>query len=491
MFYLNSNLSNRITVFFFTLLMALYSLPIVLTDRPYIDDLGRTLYGYTGWGANGRPLSDIVMQVMSFGGLLLDLSPLNQMLGIVLICLTLYFYCLKNFKNINTAGIFITIFLFLANPYYIENISYKYDSLPMALSMVMLILPFIIKNEHYASKILSIAFVFASLSFYQASIGLFAILTVIEIIANNIENGNKKVFLSIANRTMQLIIGFILYKILIAPNFVEGEYNLVHSQTIPLSQDSIHIVKDNIIQVYWFLNAYLVTVPLFLKIIVSCAISYSLISDCTALCKSSVKNNLLSILITLSSPVLVVFLALAPLVMLKNPVFAPRVLLALSGVIILYTYLILKNLKSPYIQSIIFIPVIWLSMVYSYAYSTSSKSQASLDTLISSSIFQEVTHYGRDFKYVNVNGVMPNASQLKISISKFPLMSKLIPIYLNYDWLWGAELLNHYGMNLQYKVLTKEQQDFICKGDKISKGGLYSLYAYNDILLIDFKNTKC
>lgn len=61
----------------FSFFIVLYVLPIILTGRLYIDDLGRTLYGYSGWGLNGRPLSDAIMQTMSLGGELLDLSPLN------------------------------------------------------------------------------------------------------------------------------------------------------------------------------------------------------------------------------------------------------------------------------------------------------------------------------------------------------------------------------------------------------------------------------
>lgn len=86
---------------------------------------------------------------------------------------------------------------------------------------------------------------------------------------------------------------------------------------------------------------------------------------------------------------------------------------------------------------------------------------------------------------------MPKAKQLTIAEKKLPLMSRLVPIYLSYDWVWGAELLNHYGMNFEFKALGNEKSSMICRGNLIAKGNLYSLYVYDDILIIDFLHTKC
>ncbi len=86
-------MSHRNKLFAFLMGMSLlYVLPVILADRPYIDDLGRSVLGYTWWGLNGRPLSDVVMIALSMGHPILDLSPLPLLLGITILSLTLAAY---------------------------------------------------------------------------------------------------------------------------------------------------------------------------------------------------------------------------------------------------------------------------------------------------------------------------------------------------------------------------------------------------------------
>lgn len=118
----------------------------------------------------------------------------------------------------------------------------------------------------------------------------------------------------------------------------------------------------------------------------------------------------------------------------------------------------LRNIKSPVILTFIFAPLVWISFVYSYSFSNASKSQSITDEIIATSVFQETSHHGFSLKYVTVNGEMPKSRQLLMAENKLPLMSKLVPVYLSHDWVWGAELLNHYGMNLEFKVLGSEKK---------------------------------
>ncbi|RTY56870.1 hypothetical protein EKL29_14495 [Pantoea sp. YU22] len=484
-------LTNRTVILLFSLLVCLYTLPIILTGRLYIDDLGRTLYGYAGWGLNGRPLSDVIMQAMSLGGELLDLSPLTQIISVFVLCLALYYYTRRNFTGISLAGAMTVSFLFIANPFYIENLSYKFDSLTMALSMVLLMLPYTVTEKKSINSLLSVILIIASLSLYQASIGLFAIMAVIEAAVVKSDRSNKEVFYSIAQRAIQLAVAFVLYKIFIASNFVKDDYNVTHSEMVKLSSDSIPVIIDNIHNLSWFLKSYLSTIPTTLRMVVVAAIAYSVLRMSFDLCREGYKKHIISILLVLFSPALVVILALIPLVILKSPVFAPRVLLALSGAIMLYGFMIFRSVKHPVILAVIFVPLVWINFVYSYSFASASRSQGETDRLIASSVFQDALHSGEAFKYVTVSGEMPKSRQLLIAENKLPLMSKLVPVYLNYDWVWGSELLNHYGMSLEFKVLGSEKSNLICKGRLVSKGNVYSLYSYNDILIIDFLNIKC
>ena len=63
----------------------IYILPIILANFYYIDDLGRSLRGYTDWNGNGRPLASLIAIVLSDGFPLMDVSPWIQILSVVVL----------------------------------------------------------------------------------------------------------------------------------------------------------------------------------------------------------------------------------------------------------------------------------------------------------------------------------------------------------------------------------------------------------------------
>jgi len=473
------------------ILLVMYCFPIIFTGRLYIDDLGRTLYGYTGWGLNGRPLSDMLMSALNYGTPLLDISPLNQILSVILLAGTLYFYAKTNFPTLSYISTTAIIFFFIANPFYIENLSYKYDSLTMSLSIITLIIPFIIRFNNAYDVILSITMIICSLSLYQASLGLFAILTVIELTTKFSKLGNKHILLRTLSRLLQITIGYVIYRIFIASKFVEGEYNLTHSKTLPLNIDSLVPFEKNLSNVLWYFNEWIASIPLFATITYALIFLISIIFIARDLYDDGLRKNALSFAILLSSPLLIFIFSFAPLLTLEFPVFAPRVLICFGGVLLYFSLIILRVIKNNHLKTLVCLPMLWVALYYSYSFSNASSSQRDIDSLISSSIYNDASHYGNEFKYVNIIGKMPESKQFSLAQSKLPIMSRLIPVYMNGDWLWGAELLNHYGMTLQYKVIDEDTKKNLCQIKPFVVSKYYNLYSISDVLIISFTKSSC
>lgn len=479
----------EMSMIMYFILIFFYGLPIITLSRPYIDDLGRTLYGYAGWSLNGRPLSDIIMEGLNLGGDLLDLSPLPQMLGLLILGLFIYLFCEKYFNIQSKVTIIFTAFIFVANPFYIENLSYKYDALPMALSQVALIIPFLINTKrnsfNFAIHILSII---SSLSLYQASIGIYPILTIIRSLYSK-ESGreNREFSISLCFSIISIITAYILYKVTIASHFVVGEYNTIHAKTIDFDKNgAVHLV-DNLKSIFGYIKSYLISMPVILILVYSIIIISSIIKETVTNYKKLKTKGSISTLILLTSPLVILILSILPIAILENPVLSPRVFISFSAVTMFYSYLLIRELKSEIFKIILIIPLIWISMVYSYSYSNSSESQSELEKLIATSIYNDVNHQSSSFNYVNIKGIMPKSAQLQLAEKKLPLMSALVPIYLNYDWLWGAELLNHYGLNLKYKTIPSQKQEEIYKSIPFSTTQHYDLYKENDTLIVLFK----
>ncbi len=122
------------------LLYALILLPILITDRYNVDDWGRTVIGYLHWGQNGRPLADVVMTTLGLGKPLVDFSPVCQIGAII--CLSwLSAVVARRFEIRRPLVASLVTFPLGANPFFLANLSFKFDSLPMVLSLILALMP--------------------------------------------------------------------------------------------------------------------------------------------------------------------------------------------------------------------------------------------------------------------------------------------------------------------------------------------------------------
>ncbi|ECZ7785283.1 TPA_asm: hypothetical protein G4J95_003817, partial [Salmonella enterica subsp. enterica serovar Java] len=155
-------------------LVLIYTFPLLTQQSYYIDDLGRSLYGGLGWSGNGRPLADVIFYVINFGIPITDSSPLPLILGLTALVISLVYIRDYLFGNdyITAALCFMMI---IANPFFIENLSYKYDSLTMCLSVAISIMA---SRKSYSREIsniiIAVTLTIAYLSLYQASLNIYS-----------------------------------------------------------------------------------------------------------------------------------------------------------------------------------------------------------------------------------------------------------------------------------------------------------------------------
>ncbi|RAY35473.1 hypothetical protein DP183_14525, partial [Enterobacter kobei] len=165
-----------IMIIFGLILLCYYN--VLSTNYYYIDDLGRSLEGYSEWSRNGRPLADLFFYVISFGAPLPDISPLPQILGIALLSLGAYLTgktYLWQSEGVNWLS-FILCLPLAISPFYFENMSYKYDAFTMSLSVLCAMLPFVVRiNGSVKFLTASIASILLSLCLYQASLNIYII----------------------------------------------------------------------------------------------------------------------------------------------------------------------------------------------------------------------------------------------------------------------------------------------------------------------------
>lgn len=484
--------TNKSPILWVIGLCILYVLPIIMADRLYVDDLGRTTLGYYGWIGNGRPLAEILMMALSFGGLDLDISPLPLIISVIIYSIVSVAYVKNTIPNKNALITVIASLSFILNPFYLENLSYKYDALPMMFSVCVLLLAYLNISNIYLRIVLATICVMASLSSYQASIGLFVSLAVIEAVASITKGAVlKTVSLRVAERAVGFGIGYLLYDKLIKPATVleSNGYTWQHSQTIPLNGEGFGIFLRNINIYLEKIMKYVTSIPNIIVWLVVIFIIASIVSAVVGIVRSK-KSKLEAILcsvMVMASPFIVFSLTFIHMCLLVYPIASPRVFVSFSAFVFLLIALPFMHDKfnrASLVPAVLFIA---FSYIYVFSYGNALKFQDEYEKFVAVNIANDLSvidPYGK--LKIQTNGYMDYPQQVSLVINKYPAMKDAILRYLNNDWYWAYFQLGKYGVNNPRARLSAKYASEISRDKALLVRRDYAFYKRGDIVVIQF-----
>ena len=488
------NKKDIILFYLFFSTSIIYLLPIALSGRYYIDDLGRSIEGYTSWGADGRPLASYIMRGLSLGIPLLDITPFYQIMGGGVLSWVFVLFCKRYFEDKPVYLLVLGYFIFLSSPFLIENLSYRYDSFFMIVSLVFVIFPFTQNYKGWKKVIVCTLCIICSFCCYQSSIGIFAILIILDIVYNILYK--KEAFLKAVSKNISnlisLGIGFFIYKKVIADRLVTSGYAYGHSELIKFNKDGFLTLIQNMHFSFNFLEKYIISFPktIMLLYIVVFVISAIFLAFKIFDRHNSVKSIIL-LLFLLLTPFLVLLLSVFHICLISHPVLAPRVFTSFCGVLLFISFFILCLWDKNKFSFLLLLPIAYINFLYCLSYSNVSKAQEKMDRLIISSIAYDISHHAGNYTQVSIVGKMPIANELALSSSRFPLMNDLVPIYMNYNWAWGGVVLRHYNINLEISDMTEKDLSETCTVTPFVVSTWYKLYDIKNKVVISFKNDLC
>lgn len=154
-------------------------IPIMRANYYYTDDLGRTVYGYEMTGSFSRYIADFLSVLFHGNSWLSDIAPLTQIaaLGIMAFAGIILLQAVSEFFEVKVYTVIGLIPLCLS-PYFLNNLSYRYDAPYMAISVLASILP-IVYFKHNLIKY-GIAVCVGTIimcTTYQVSSGIFPMIT--------------------------------------------------------------------------------------------------------------------------------------------------------------------------------------------------------------------------------------------------------------------------------------------------------------------------
>ncbi|AXA33150.1 glucosyltransferase domain-containing protein [Francisella adeliensis] len=196
------------------LISLLFFYPILYGHGIYTDDLHRLETGAFWWLNDGRPLTYLIGKMYSLTrGPVIDPTPYNWIISIALIGVAAKLVYL-HFANTYKQTAFMLASIFIANPFFIQNMLYRFDSISMALAVFFCVLGFCIRQECFFLKILLL---FISMNFYQTAYNLFLGLMAIDLLimfSNPQTKGDIRKY---------LIKGFLIFFLVTVCYFIEKQ----------------------------------------------------------------------------------------------------------------------------------------------------------------------------------------------------------------------------------------------------------------------------
>lgn len=473
-----SNHNNKILL----LVSVLYVLPLVLAGEYYIDDMGRAVEGY-GWHFDGRFLATYLMELFSFGEKIFNFFPFSIIVSAALLGFSgLIVSMILGLEN-NSKFRFSSLVI-LTSPFMLENLSYRYDAIFMALSVFIVILPFLYFKQQKYFFFLSCICIYLAFGLFQVSaMTYFAMLLCVAlmlIIRGDLINVLKIVSLSI----LSFVIAYMAYK---------GTLDYLQIE-VP-DRGSLLILENG------FFNTFLKRVQILFNVINSDLLSSKYFIPIVFLLFISLfgllqliwkkrKNisQLAIILIAFTVATLCVFLLIGmPGLIIKEHWWTARTFLAYPFLI--YVFLILqKELKYDNFIKLSLIPIIvfsfLLSSILGATLTNKSKYTDFLITQMAPYTFQP------DIHNIVVAGGAPIAPRNRLAYIEFPILYKLAPIYESEGWSWGLRSLSRYA-NYQWPNGKEELVSSKCDYGIVFKNTAFALRKVENTMIIDFDYRAC
>lgn len=181
---LNRNLgSYRIVLIITILLSALYYYPILYANTFYADDAYRINVGFFGWNELGRYFANGVAYLYSANTqAILDIFPLSLFLNILLLSLSSVLLYGKFQQYMTHSNSLFLACIFIINPFLIENMLYRFDSLGMMIAQFLTVLAYTLRAEYKKLWIVKGILLIIALNFYQPLVNLFLALTALDVL---------------------------------------------------------------------------------------------------------------------------------------------------------------------------------------------------------------------------------------------------------------------------------------------------------------------
>lgn len=436
------------------------TMALLRSNFSYIDDMGRIAFGYKGWDYFNRFTSQFLSGFLH-GNLnyLGDISPLPQLIAIITISFAsslVIFLIGKDYKI--RLGDILSVLPISLSPYFLECLSYKFDSPYMALSILTSIFPFFFKNDRLLFFFVSILGLLVTLTTYQASLGIYPLMTIaVAYTMYNKQEKIRKIFNFIIFSCSNFITSLLIFKILILrpfDSYVSSKISFLSFATN--IKHYIELLKNDL--------------PFWILVVIALSIVFFILSSVF-----SKRNKLLNLLLSISFVIFSILFCTGIYPFLEKPLFATRAMygfgMALSLILLLTNF----NTTS-LICKIPIIIISWFLITFSLIYGNALCQQKNYTNFRTNIILSELNTLLPKFENIDsitLVGTVGHAPAITQLIKNYPVFRRLIPIQLQANWMWGYYELENYLKLSKYKFKNFNNNYQILNSSTLIQNGYF------------------
>lgn len=487
----------------FLILFALYFLSfssIIRSNFNYIDDLARVVYGYRGWENFSRYLSNFISQFIHGGKFLSDVSPFTQYIAILILsasgmCLAKIF---SDGKEISYISLISTLLLGLS-PYFLECISYKYDSPYMALSIFAGIFPFCFYDkasttirDYIAYIVVSAIGIIVVCTTYQAASGIYPMIAVAICLREwNSGVSTKKVLRFLIISAVAYIIGLCIFRFFImqkVDSYVSNSlppFKEILPATIQNLKSYFSLVTNDFSKLWKILALINIIIFIFVNVL------------------NSGRNKIFSVSVTVIGLLIILSLMFGLYPFLEKPLFAPRAMYGLGvflAIICQYNLVFTKGIYTSrakiihLLAKIFSISLCWVFFSFAFVYGNALAEQKRwTDFRVNLVIndLNEIASSGNEI-VIELNGDIGKSPVFLGDEKRNPVLRRLVPVtFGGSGWTWNqAYFFTHFGLK-NVKQNASYNDNYINLREMnlpILKNTMYhTIYGDEDYILIELK----
>ena len=474
--------------------------PILLGGRPCNDDLARSVLGSYGWVDNGRYLSNILMRALELGASrATDIAPIPQFLAILALSYA-GVLLVRRFEIVPVPlGILVTLPLG-TQPFFLQNLSYRFDSVTMAAALLCSVAAVAAPDRRRGNWILGAVALLASLNLYQPAFNVFLVLAVFELAFETARGSSGRDIARTAGfRASQALVAAVVYKLL----FTSGIKDWVadHGETIH-SLGALSVVGTNVADFLGYARDALGgrLVWIFVTLSVLAALPMIVLGIRSAWRERSIPEATLRSIFLLLWPAIGLLASIGPMLLLVDPIFAPRVFLAMGALVsatLISAARAGRAQRIPYIAGAVCLVV---SAITAGAYSSAAAEQRKFEDTLASTMQDDLAQLKSSAHlsgYV-LAGSAGYAPAVQHAISQFPIIERLMESYLTQDTFFTKSYLLHFRQSLaliESDRLSESQHHAAfdaCGAPAMLMRSAYRIRVADDVAIVDFRDpTDC